>query len=78
MINPKNNKTVLSTMKNSIGLFFKIKNKIKNKKTVVNNCLANKKGSNIELEKTKGSKAKKSNEIKSKRLFLLNTSIKLK
>jgi len=46
-------------MKMAIVLFFKIKiNKIKNKKIVVNNCLANKNGSNIEVKKRKGSKTK--------------------
>ena len=50
---------VLSIVKKSVALLFRIKNdKTKNKKTVVNNCLANKKGSNIELKKTKESKTK--------------------
>jgi hypothetical protein len=71
--------TVLSSLKKSILLFFKIKKiKIQNKSTVVNNCLANKKGSDTELKKTKGSKQKNSNTIKLKLLSFFIDSIKIK
>ena len=56
---PKNSNAVLSKVKKSAALFFSTKkDRAKNKKTVVNNCLDSKKGSNIEPKKTIGSKTK--------------------
>ena len=58
-IKAANNKALISTMKTRIVLFFvSKKKKPKNSKTVVNSCRANRKGSNMELQKTKGSKTR--------------------
>ena len=57
--NPKYKSVVVSNFNTSIELlFFSKRIMIKSKKTLVSSCLANKKGSNIELKKTKGSEAK--------------------
>ena len=76
VIKPAKRIVVVSTMKVGAVLFLNRKNNRQPKKTVVNSCLASRKGSDIVLKKTKGSKAKKSNRVKSKPLFLVIEFIK--